>query len=87
MTEMTEQELHEFMRLKHHSHGLKNQQFGLWFIKTLRLQVSKGFCPVSRLLSNRNQCEMSFANEKVSGGILSTAKNLSRGKIYWDSRS
>jgi hypothetical protein len=28
MTEMNEQELHEFMRLKHHSHGLKNQQLG-----------------------------------------------------------
>ncbi len=27
MTEIHEQELHEFMRLKHHSHGLKNQHF------------------------------------------------------------
>jgi hypothetical protein len=25
MTESDEQELHEFMRLKHHSNGLKNQ--------------------------------------------------------------
>jgi len=28
MTEMNEQELREFVRLKHHSHGLKNQHFG-----------------------------------------------------------
>jgi hypothetical protein len=28
MTEMNEQELHEFMRLKHQSYGLKNQHFG-----------------------------------------------------------
>jgi hypothetical protein len=28
MSESDEQELHEFMRLKHHSHGLKNQHFG-----------------------------------------------------------
>jgi len=28
MTENDEQELHEFMRLKHHSHGLKDQHFG-----------------------------------------------------------
>src|ERR1700730_9048108 len=28
MTENDEQELHEFVRLKHHSHGLKNQQLG-----------------------------------------------------------
>ena len=28
MTEIDEKELHEFMRLKHHSHGLKNQHFG-----------------------------------------------------------
>ena len=28
MTEMNEQELHELMRLKHHSHGLKNQHLG-----------------------------------------------------------
>jgi len=27
-TESDEQELREFMRLKHHSHGLKNQYFG-----------------------------------------------------------
>jgi len=28
MTEIDEQELHEVLRLKHHSHGLKNQYFG-----------------------------------------------------------
>jgi hypothetical protein len=28
MTEMNEQELRDFVRLKHHSHGLKNQHFG-----------------------------------------------------------
>jgi hypothetical protein len=28
MTENGEQELREFMRLKHHSHGLKNQHLG-----------------------------------------------------------
>ncbi len=28
MTETVEQEWPEFMRLKHHSYGLKNQQFG-----------------------------------------------------------
>jgi hypothetical protein len=28
MTESDEQELREFMRLKHHSHGLKNQHLG-----------------------------------------------------------
>ena len=28
MNENDEQELREFMRLKHHSHELKNQQFG-----------------------------------------------------------
>jgi hypothetical protein len=28
MTESVEQELREFMGLKHHSHGLKNQHFG-----------------------------------------------------------
>jgi hypothetical protein len=28
MNESVEQELREFMRLKHHSHGLKNQHLG-----------------------------------------------------------
>ena len=28
VTGEVEQELREFMRLKHHSHGLKNQHFG-----------------------------------------------------------
>jgi hypothetical protein len=28
MSEINQQELHEFMRLKHHSHELKNQHHG-----------------------------------------------------------
>jgi hypothetical protein len=48
MTEKAEQELHEFVRLKHHSHGLKNQHFGEFSL--FRDQETMGSNPSPRTM-------------------------------------
>jgi hypothetical protein len=52
MSESDEQELHEFMRLKQHSHRLKNST--LWPISVFRDRGVGGSNPLSPTNSNRS---------------------------------
>ena len=57
MTEKHEQELREFMRLKHHSNGLKNQQLGRFSL--FRDQEAAGSNPASPTMFSMT-CDSAF---------------------------